>query len=342
MNSGSPRVIVPDRRHVAAWVAGDAALHGEVSRYADSSDEDGEWDSIGGGGVAACMMEEEALEAEDLEDQHFSFFDAGGLHSAGWNGAGDEDRSLRSIGRGGGAGVIPSVAASGAVPAAASVHAPVAAPKPEAEKSESTPSAAAVAAAAARVRVAAASNVGTATRTSSANGTGRRMDAATRGSKDLEERERRARAAEARLREQAKQQVAERAELAAVQAKAARLRAAQQEQAAAAARQAATVQQNPGTPAAAAAPASISARPESPVAERQGDALSTASTPPRPQTAAKRGPTRPPPDSPLRTCAASHPAPASVGVQGSSSFAHRTAIDLKQRLGAGARWSRSF
>ena len=55
MSGGSPRVVVPDRRHVAAWVAGDAAVHGEVSRYADSSDEDGEWDSIGGGGVAACQ-----------------------------------------------------------------------------------------------------------------------------------------------------------------------------------------------------------------------------------------------------------------------------------------------
>ena len=53
----------------------DAAPHGEVSRYADSSDDDGDWDSIRGGGLAACMLEEEALEAEDLEDQHFSFFD---------------------------------------------------------------------------------------------------------------------------------------------------------------------------------------------------------------------------------------------------------------------------
>lgn len=313
MSSESPRVIVPDRRHVAAWVAGDAAPHGEVSRYADSSDEDGEWDSIGASGMAACMMEEEALEAEDLEDHHFSFFDASGLHGAGWKMAGDEDRSLRSIGQGGDScALVSAAAAPAAAPAAASADAPVAAPTPEAEP---TPSAAVVAAAAARVRVAAASKVGTATQHH--NVIGGQTNGSTRGSKDLEERERRARAAEARLREQAKQQAVERAELAEVQGKAARLRAAQLDQSAAAARQVVIVQQNLDIPAAVAAPASSGARPENPVVESRGQVLSTASTPPRRQTAAKRGPTRPPPDSPLRTCAAFvHPMPrASIRVQ---------------------------
>jgi hypothetical protein len=311
MSGGSPRVVVPDRRHVAAWVAGDAAVHGEVSRYADSSDEDGEWDSIGGGGVAACMIDAERLEAEDLEDENFSFFDAAGLHGAGWNAA--DDRSLRSIGQA--TGVINSDAATVPSPVAAPTPVAVpdhaAVPKPavtSVQKSQSIPSGAAVAAAAARVRVAAASKVGTVTQIDSSSTARRRLNAPTRGSKDLEERERRARAAEGRLREQAEQQATERAELAAVQAKAARLRAVQQEQAAAAARQAATVQQTPHAAAEAPAAASAGARRGSSDAGRRGDALPTASTPPRPQTAAKRGPSRPPPDSPLRTCAAPHPA----------------------------------
>lgn len=292
MSGGSPRVVVPDRRHVAAWVAGDAAVHGEVSRYADSSDEDGEWDSICGGGVAACMIDAEGLEAEDLEDENFSFFDAGGLHGAGWNAT--DDRSLRSIGQATGA-------TKSDAPAPTSVAVPelAAAPEPAVtsiQKSESTPSGAAVAAAAARVRVAAASKLGTVTQIDSSSTAQRRQNAPTRGSKDLEERERRARAAEARLREQAEQQAKERAQLAAVHAKAARLRAAQQEQ----------VHQTPIAAAEVPAAASAGARRGGSDDGRQGDALPTASTPPRPQIAAKHGPSRPPPDSPLRTCAAPH------------------------------------
>lgn len=317
MSSGSPRVTVPDRQHVAAWAACGAALHGEVSRYADSSDEDGEWDSIGTGGVAAGMTGQEDLVAEDLEDENFSFFDAG-LHGTGWSAA--DDRSLRSIGRAVGASNTESIAAAARVFASE----PVAAPKPDVAlptKSESTPSAAAVAAAAARVRVAAASKVGAAAKIDTGTAP-RRRGMATRSSKDLEERERRARAAEARLREQAEQQAKDQAELAAVQAKAARLRAVQQDQAATAS----VVQTNPGAAPAPAAVASSSAAtaeqrpsinaaaaarsggacPGSPDVGRRGDEQSTVVTPPRRHGAAKRGPSRPPVDSPLRTCAISH------------------------------------
>lgn len=301
--SGSPRVTVPDRRHVAAWVAGDAAPHGEVSRYAYSSDEDDEWDSIGVGGAAACMMEEEALEAEDLEDQHFSFFDAGGLHGTSWNVA--DDRSLRSIGRATGAAnpAVPAVPAPGAAPQ------PVATPKPAASSSQmtgTTMSAAAVAAAAARVRVAAASSkVSTMDKDGSSNASQRRLNASSRGSKDLEERERRARAAEARLLEQVKQQEIDQANLAPVQAKAAQLRVAQQTQAVAIKQEEAVAQQNTSVPVAAAT-AATEARPGSHAIGRREDELPPASTPPRRQAAAKRRPSRPPADSPLRTCVASY------------------------------------
>lgn len=295
---------VPDRWHVAAWTAGDAAPHGEVSRYADSSDGDGDWDSLGTGGMAACMMEEEMLEEEDLEDQHFSFLDAGDLHTSGWSAA--DDRSLRSIGR----DAAPVNTAGAAAPTRVSAPEPVAVPAPvatSAKNSEPTASAAAVAAAAARVRVAAASNVGTTT--VDGNTAPRQQDLHGRRTKDLEARERRARAAEERIREQAERQAKERAELAAVQAKAARLRAVQEEEAAAATRlqeRQSTTMRRDSTATAATTAAVSNARPRSPVDGQQIDAPATVATPSRRQTAVTRGPSRPPPNSPLRTCAAPH------------------------------------
>ena len=277
----SPKVVI--HTHVAAW--GDADhTPSEVSRYApSSSDEDAtEWDSLG---AAAAGVADDLVE-EDLEDENFSFFDAGtaggGLLTVAKKPT--DDRSLRSIGRGGSGDINRAAAAASKQPAL---------------------SAAATAAAAARVRVAAASN-GRAGAQKPSDARRPNSAGARSGVKDLAERERRARAAETRLRQQAEQQEKERARLAGVQAKAARLRAEQDERAAAQRvahqrqldqEETAAASAAPAAAARAAAEAAAAERPVSPDIQLARLPATSATPPRRPSTA----PRRPPPDSPLRT-----------------------------------------
>ena len=278
----SPRVAV-------AWAeiggAGSAALQHQVSRY-DDSGSDEEWDSIGAGGSAAAAPPTRGGEVvEDLEDARFSFEEE--AWSAATQHRAEADRSLHSIGGGSGAARTAAIGANApAVPAAAPAPEPAPEPEPEPEPEPTAPgrvSPAAAAAAAARVRVAAAGNSAAAS-AATAKPLG---PEGARASREKADRERRARAAEERLRQRAAAELAaERKKLASDEA----ARAAAAQKAAAAAAEPPGPRPAPAPRPASDAAAAMPVPSSNAFAQQDSGARSTA-----------RRPTRPPPGSPLRT-----------------------------------------